>query len=304
MSGSGVGNDPVYSEELPEYQTLRTVAVTSSNVAYFKVLKGKTAPPNSTQITLKKGTCVSSVTPEKDGWMLVFKTRSKDKTDGWYPLSYLELVDVPKNKKQKLRESIVIFTQAEYDSFFVFSEEGTGKPIFPAPVSTLRGFNPGKKWTRFEANWWFKYVRNAENDFALLQRLTAMAYFHRNLVGYVKRNLAPTRFWWGECYFAWVFTRGIQYSNAVELWFESMKTMNGKGKTVALIGLVAMGREVVKKRGNMEHYVDGVKQEVIAFPAQCEKMKAFGFGKIVDALEHYCGPQTAVKQCIGAAVCL
>jgi hypothetical protein len=158
-------------------------------------------------------------------------------------------------------------------------------------------------WDKPEATWSFFFAASAENDAALLRRLTLIVYFHPNLRGYVKRNLGPTRFWWGECYFVWVFTRGVQFSNIVELWFLSLKAHFPKGRPVPLLGLIKLMKETVDGRKDLEHQLQGVKQEVVALPVLKEKAKSIGFGQVVSAVDVFVGDDVMSKQQIFQAVC-
>jgi hypothetical protein len=120
---------------------------------------------------------------------------------------------------------------------------------------------------------------------------------------YVKRNLGPTRYWWGECFFVWVFTRGVQFSNIVELWFLSVKFQLPKGgRPEPLLGLEALMDKTVKHRGDLEHTLAGVKLEVVALPVLVASATKLGFGKIVDVVEEFVGDDVVSKQMIYQAV--
>jgi hypothetical protein len=274
--------------EPPDFEGSQEAQNIHSSSSVWKAVKGKKAKL-SNEITLRKGQKVSSsAQPREDGWLFV--ETQNGKFSGWYPVAFLELDDVPKNKKRRKRHAKVVYNQQEFEAFSVW--EG----IHPTPIEQVNGRTMRHNWDKPEATWCFFFAASAENDVALLRRLTLIVYFHPNLRGYVKRNLGPTRRWWGECYFAWVFTRGVQFSNIVELWFLSLKEHLAKGRPVPVLGLLKLMQDTVEGRLDFEHRLAGVKQEVVALPALISAAKDLGFGQVISAVEYFVGNDVKSKQ--------
>jgi hypothetical protein len=210
---------------------------------------------------------------------------------GWVPDSVLQLVDSAKDKKVKITGYM---EGAKYQDFFLWKDQ-SGVEIRPCPQELMRRRKPLATWTIQEANWWFYFVRVARDDLDLLRRLTALAFFHRNMTAYVKRNLAPTRHLWGDAYFIWEFTKGVQYSLIAECWFRAIVHHVGMN-TIALVKLPEEMLKVAEKRVAITYNQGDSNAACFEVPYQIRLLEVEGLSTLCKAVQRLAGDEPIVQQ--------
>jgi hypothetical protein len=115
----------------------------------------------------------------------------------------------------------------------------------------------------------------------LSQRLTLLAFYHPNHRSYAQTNLCNTRHLWADCYSVWEMTRGIQYSNACEVWFASFKNIMGP-YTTPLIGILDVVLRVVKHRNDVTYDERDEKLSAKTIPELCQLLIQYGFEGVLD----------------------
>jgi hypothetical protein len=169
--------------------------------------------------------------------------------------------------------------------------------IFPgvacADPAALR-FLPSPKLTSIEAQRWFLFCKAAPTRYEVLSCLTLFAACHQSQTSYITRTLAPRLNLWADCYKAWVFTLGLQYSSVAEHWFRSIMHVHGK-ELVPLTGVigaiknVAKRREVVTYQANEKHLVKITYNELLG------DLRAQGLANVISPLIRYALPEGAIQ---------
>jgi len=149
----------------------------------------------------------------------------------------------PKPKRKKRTKQSVQSKEEEPTANASLEQFSIFEGIKCAPIALMNGRLPQKSWTKAESQWWFFFIKRACNERDVRERLTLLAWYHPQLLSYAKGNLDDTKEWWADCYTAWEFTGGAQYSSVAEQWFSSITSVLGKEQTplVDLVNLMRKG---------------------------------------------------------------